>query len=165
MPRKNVKTIVKRAKPNWSHENTGFILDYNEQSLVNGLNQLGTIIVPSIANQGTRTVGNFTITVPSPWGSTNQNEVFWALVYCPQGQTVNNLFATTQTTSGSLYEPNQYVIASGVSDSGAGPIRIRSRMSRKLHSGDFVSLIIGSQVAFTNNNRPICLVSYSIKYN
>ena len=153
------------SKSSWSHENNGFILDFNEQQTVNGLYQLGNIIVPSVASQGTRTVGNFTITVPSPWGSTNQNEVFWALVYCPQGQSVNNLFGSTGSVNGSLYEPNQYVLASGISDSGAGPIRIRTRMMRKLHSGDFISLIIGSSVQFTNNNRPLGLVSYSIKYN
>ena len=164
MARKHI-SIKSRSRSNWSHENQGFYLNYSEQQEANGLNQLGTVIVPSTTNQGTRTVGNFTITVPSPWGSTNQNEVIWALIYVPQGTTANSLFSTTHTPTGSLYEPNQYVLASGISDSAAGPIRVHTRMQRKLHSGDFISLILGSTVAFTNNNRPQGLVSYSIKYN
>ena len=165
MPRKYVRRTIKTNKSNWSHENVGFLIDYNTQQNVNGYNQVGTVIVPSNLSQGTRTVGNFTITVPSPWGTTNQNEVIWALVYVPQGTTANTLFSLTGDPNGSLYEPNQYVLASGISDSGAGPIRIRTRMSRKLHSGDFISLIIGSLEAFTTNNRARGLISYSIKYN
>ena len=119
------------------------------------------------STQGVRTVGNWSITVPvstSPSGL--NNEWYWALIYVPQGSTANNLFATTGDTNGSLYEPNQYVIACGISDANAGPIRIRSRIMRKLHSGDFVSLIVGTK----NSQDPAsavlnALVSYSVKYN
>ena len=150
-------------KANWSHENKGCNVELSS-SLINTLYQGGSIIVPAVTGQGTRTVGNWSITVPV--ASTAAVELFWALVYVPQGTNANNLFATTGSVEGSLYEPNQYVLASGISDNSSGPIRIRSRMLRKLHSGDFISLIIGSTsgtaIAGTVSK---ALVSYSIKYN
>ena len=159
--RKFFKKSVKKS--NWSHENKGCVGAMSD-GLINGLYQGGSIVVPSVTSQGTRTVGNFTITVPFTGSvSSTVNEIYWALVYVPQGESAKNLFATTGNMEGSLYEPNQYVMASGISDSGAGPIRIRTRMSRKLHSGDFVSLIVGTEQGNVGNFK--ALVSYSIKYN
>ena len=163
MVRKSVKSRYYK-KANWSHENKGCEIQVGSE-LVNGLFQGGSVVVPASTVQGTRTVGNFDITVPTPFGSSSGvSEVYWALVYCPQGETVKSLFATSGSLEGSLYEPNQYVLASGISDSSAGPIRIRSRMRRKLQSGDFLSLVVGTTVqSATTNTR--ALVSYSIKYN
>ena len=164
MPRRFYRKSVKvTGRSNWSHENKGCAGTIAEQA-VNGLYQGGAIVVPSITTQGTRTVGNFTITVPFIGTPTaTDSEIYWALVYIPQGESAKNLFATTGSVEGSLYEPNQYVMASGISDAQAGPIRIRSRIMRKLHSGDFISLVIG----MTNSNVASfkALVSYSIKYN
>ena len=163
MVRKSVKSRYYK-KNNWSHENKGCLITAGSE-LVNGLFQGGSNIVPATTVQGTRTVGNFDITVPTPFNSSSGvSEVYWALVYCPQGETVKSLFATDGTPEGSLYEPNQYVLASGISDSSAGPIRIRSRMHRKLQSGDFISLIIGTTVQ-SSTTQTRALVSYSVKYN
>ena len=113
MPRKYVRRIVK-ARSNWSHENKGCYITPGAEA-VNGLFQGGSNIVPATTTQGTRTVGNFEITVPTPFGSSSGvSEVYWALVYCPQGETVKSLFATSGDTDGSLYEPNQYVMASEI---------------------------------------------------
>ena len=60
-------------------------------STVNTFYQAGSIVVPSVTTQGSRTVGNFSITVPVP----NDLQYVWALVYVPQGTSANNLFATT----------------------------------------------------------------------
>ena len=122
----------------------------------------GTNIVPSSTAQGMRTVGNFTITLTA--GTTNGSgdgtaPVFWALVYVPQGQTTGTLVTTNGS---SLYEPNQYVIACGVNDPSAGPIRIRTRMMRKLNSGDFVSLLMSTSY---KDALYWGTVSYSVKYN
>ena len=79
---------------------------------------------------------------------------------------------TSSSTSGaalnvvdgqSLYEPNQYVIACGVNDPTAGPIRISTRMKRKLNSGDFVSLLMYTTV--TGSGYYSGIVSYAVKYN
>ena len=147
-------------KSNWSHENKGCACAITNS--VNGLAQGGSNIVPASTTQGTRTVGHFTITIPVP---TDAGSIFWALVYVPQGEQVKSLFATTQAIEGSLYEPNQYVIASGISDANEGPIRIRSAMKRKLQSGDFISLIVGSTNVEYVGQYLNALVSYAIKYN
>ena len=160
MPRKNVKLVRPKAK--WSHENKGCLFTTSADK-INGLFQGGSNIVPATTTQGTRTVGNFTITVPCTTSATYP--YYWALVYCPQGTAVNNLFATSGDLEGSLYEPNQYVLASGMSDADAGPIRIKSRMKRVLHSGDFISLILGCPGEIGSATPIRCLVSYSIKYN
>ena len=153
-------------KNNWSHENKGCAMTIGTTA-TNGLYQGGSIIVPADTNPGTRTVGKWTITVPVHGGLSGV-DVYWALVYVPQGTTANNLFSTTGSKEGSLYEPNQFVLASGISDANAGPIRIRSNMMRKLHSNDFVSLILGYQgdgASSIGNTAVTALVSYSIKYN
>ena len=160
---KNIKTV---KKANWSRENKGCLMPPASTDAINGLFQAGSVVVPSINTQGTRTVGRFNITVPSPFSaSQGSGDVYWALVYVPQGTTANSLFATTGTPDGSLYEPNQYVMASGITDGTAGPIRIRSSIMRKLHSGDFVSLVIGTVSAQSTTSQVRALVSYSVKYN
>ena len=164
MARKYIRRYIKSVgKSNWSHENKGCQSAFGGD-LINGLYQAGSIVVPASTNQGTRTVGNWSITVPVTTAGSS-NEFYWALVYVPQGETAKNLFATTGTLEGSLYEPNQYVIASGISDGNAGPIRIRSRMLRKLHSNDFISLIVGTDSTQVASTPMRALVSYSIKYN
>ena len=164
MVRKSVKSRGYK-KTNWSHENKGVTITFDaNQAIVNGLYQSGSNIVPAVNVQGTRTVGNFTISLPVP-ANQNASEIFWALVYIPQGTTANSLFATTGNLDGSLYEPNQFVIASGVSDNSAGPIRIHTRMKRILHSNDAVSLIIGSTQKYGTDISIRGLVSYSVKYN
>ena len=147
---KSVKSVIRKS--NWSRENTTI-------SVQSTTSTFGTNIIPASTTQGIRTVGNFTITLTSTSDS-NSPPVYWALVYVPQGQTTA---ALNITDGGSLYEPNQYVIACGVNDSTAGPIRISTRMKRKLNSGDFVSLLM-----FTGQQQgPLYrgIVSYAVKYN
>ena len=148
-------------KSNWGHENKGCLITVPDTA-TNGLYQNGSVVVPASTIQGVRTVGNWNITVPC--ALTGGSVAYWALVYVPQGTNPNTLFATTGSLEGSMYEPNQFVIASGISDPDAGPIRIRSRIMRKLNSGDQVSLIIGT-VSSSTSNAFRALVSYSVKYN
>ena len=154
------KRYIKYMKTKWSHENKGCAMQFGAE-LQNTFYQAGSIVVPATGNQGSRTVGNWAITVPVP----QDKQYFWALVFVPQGTTANNLFNTTGGLEGSLYEPNQFVIASGVADGNAGPIRIRSKMKRTLQSNDFISLIIACQDADVAQTYAQALVSYSIKYN
>ena len=160
MPRRTHRSV--KARANYSRENRGVYFQVGQQQ-VNGVYQGGSLVVPPSTVQGTRTVKNFSITIPVT-GNVN-SEYWWALVYVPQSQTAQPLFAATQSPDGSLYEPNQYVIASGMSDNNAGPIRIRSKMARKLHSGDFISLVLGLSADSQGTNYVKGLVSYSIKYN
>ena len=151
---RNVKT-----RSRWSRENTTIRVTSNSQT---AYSTFGTNIVPASTTQGLRTVGNFTITLTSGSESASgdgNGPAYWALVYVPQGQTTALL---NVNDGASLYEPNQYVIACGVNDPSAGPIRIRTRMMRKLNSGDFVSLLMS-----TANKTALWIgtVSYSVKYN
>ena len=151
---RNVKT-----RSRWSRENTTINV---VSPTSNTYQTFGTNIVPASTIQGMRTVGNFTITLTSGSETSSgdgNGPVYWALVYVPQGQTTASL---NINNGASLYEPNQYVIACGVNDPTAGPIRIRTRMMRKLNSGDFVSLLMS-----TANKGALWFgaVSYSVKYN
>ena len=150
---RNVKTRTR-----WSRENT----TVRVVSPQTAGTTFGTNIVPASTTQGMRTVGNFTITLTSGSDTSSGDgapPVWWALVYVPQGQTTANL---NVANGSSLYEPNQYVIACGMNDPTAGPIRIRTRMMRKLNSGDFVSLLLASGVSGIIYWGT---VSYSVKYN
>ena len=90
--------------------------------------------------------------------------VWWALVFVPQGYQANALFPfyASSGLQGSLYEPNQFVMACGYNDPSAGPIRIRSRVSRNLQSGDSIALVIGNRGA--GNVVYQGVVSYAIAY-
>ena len=83
----------------------------------------------------------------------------------PQGYQANALFPyfSESQLQGSMYEPNQFVMSCGYIDPSAGPIRIASRVSRNLQSGDSVAIVIGSTMGTTT----IALqgvVSYAIAY-
>ena len=160
MPRRvSVKSRALRTKANYSRENIGFQFAL-PASVTNGLYQEGTVIVPASSVQGTRTISKLRVTVNL---GDQASYAYWALVYVPQGTTANALFSTSgAVNSGSLYEPNQFVMASGVIDPNAGNHDIRSPISRKLHSGDFISLIVGTGVGSQTISG---LVNYSVKYN
>ena len=61
----------------------------------------------------------------------------------PEGYRPNTLFASSGL-EGSVYEPNQFVLNCGYVDPTAGPIRIASRISKNLQSGDSIQLICAS---------------------
>lgn len=89
--------------------------------------------MPAVDIQGMRKVKHITVSLT---GITNENNIWWALVYVPNGTQPNPL--NTQAGQASFYEPNQFVMAAGLNDLTAGPVRIRSPVSRNLNSGDSV---------------------------
>ena len=130
------------VRDRYSKENTGFRINAPSQS-TNGLYQTAVSIVPASTFQGMRKVKHISISLSDTRG-TGGEQFYWAIVYVPQGTQPNALFATTGSVSGSLYEPNQFVMNCGIVDSGAGPIRFRSVLSRNLNSGDAIYLVVGS---------------------
>jgi len=58
-----------------------------------------------------------------------------------------------------MYEPNQYVMNSGLVDPNAGPVRFSSRISRNLNSGDRIYLVVG---ATTGNIAVKGVVRYAV---
>ena len=97
----------------------------------------GTVVVPATTLQGMRKVKHLTLSMAAPAGTSNL-DVFWALVYVPQGTGVGTL----NITGGDMYEPNQYVMSCGIFDFNGGPLRVHCPLSRNLNSGDSIALII-----------------------
>ncbi|WP_188308453.1 hypothetical protein [Streptomyces sp. CBMA123] len=134
----------KRVK--YSVENVGVSVTMPEE-IVNGIHQNGQTIIPATDVQGVRAIKHLTVTLTHPGDGDYQYEFYWALVFVPQGYQANALFPyfSESQLQGSLYEPNQFVMACGYNDPSAGPIRIRSNVSRNLQSGDSVALVIGAK--------------------
>lgn len=102
-----------------------------------------TVVVPATTIQGMRKVKHMQITVVmqhnddvNAWAG--GAPILWALVYAPQGSPEN---LEAPKVDGSVYEPNQFVIASGIADSNAGPVRINTPLARNLNSGDRIVLV------------------------
>ena len=152
-PRRTIKSYNrdKYSKENFRTEVT------TGANLVNGLYQGGQVIVPPTTTQGMRKVKHITVGLAKQSSDTEFTEhpFHWALVYVPEGYTANPIGAA----GGSLYEPNQYVMACGVIDPDAGPIRIRSPIARNLNSGDSISLVIGSLL---QTKAYVGVVSYAV---
>lgn len=118
-------------------------------------------VVPETSVEGMRKVKNLTVTATV--ATTLDAPLYWALVYVPQGTTPNALsVATTTSDVPSLYEPNQFVMNCGISDSEAGPIRIWTPLSRNLNDGDRIFLLIRHLVQEAVQVR--ALVRYAIAY-
>jgi len=121
-----------------------------------GQSQAWAQVVPDTAIQGMRKVKHLTVDLASnetgdaalPW-------TFWCLVYVPQGTAVNQMNLTGAT---GMYEPNQFVMNCGVADFNAGPLRIRSPVSRNLNSGDKVVLIMSNPLTTPRN------IEYVVRY-
>ena len=93
-------------------------------------------IVPETTMQGMRKIKHCTVSLATPAGSGHL--CFWALVYVPAGTSVQ----AVAIGGGPLYEPNQYVMGSGVVDFNAGPCRFHCPLSRNLNSGDSIWLSV-----------------------
>ena len=98
----------------------------------NNLYQGAVTVVPTSTTQGMRKVKHLTVSLNFNLGSF----LYWALVYVPEGYTYNPL-----NSQGSLYEPNQFVMSSGLLNNNAGPSRITTPLARNLNSGDSIYLI------------------------
>nr|QIR82155.1 capsid protein [unidentified] len=126
----------------YSVEQTGFQFTLPTTN-TNGLYQQAVQVVAPDSAQGMRKVKHLTVNLTLR-NANNEIELFWALVFVPQGYTPNAMYSATGSVSGSLYEPNQFVMNCGIVDPDAGPVRFRSPISRNLNSGDSIYLIVGS---------------------
>ena len=149
----------------YSVENKAFRITLNS-SQVNNLYQANRNILVNQTIEGMRKVKNITCTlaIDSNNDQTNPddliNSIYWAWVYVPSGTSVGNL-SLDLNGSTSWYEPNQFVINSGVVDPSAGPIRFYSNLSRNLNSGDNIYLVVGS-TDYNVNTHLNCVCRYAI---
>lgn len=126
----------------------------------NGYYQNQIPIVPPSTIEGVRQVARMTVTLTgyqSTDGSDPSN-IYWALVYIPEGAVTSALFPNNTT----LFQPSNYVLASGIADSSAGPIRISSRLRKNLNANDQIYLLTATR---DGGNAYEGLVRYAICFN
>lgn len=128
----------------------------SSSTLQNGYYQAQTLIVPPSVTEGVRQVARMTITLTGSFNG--ERPFFWALVYIPEGAVTSSLFPSSDT----LFNPSNYVLASGVSDPDAGPVRISSRLRKNLNANDQIYLLTATSV---QSAQLIGLVRYAICYN
>lgn len=113
-------------------------------------------IVPATLTEGVRQVARITVTLTGQ-ADTAQQTVYWAIVYIPEGAVTSSLFPDQNT----LFNPSNYVLASGMNDSSAGPIRISSRLKKNLNANDQIYLLTATRHQGTYEG----LVRYAIAFN
>ena len=127
------------SRDKYSVEQSAFNLE-----LTSAATTVSQVVVPGVNLEGMRKVKHLTVSLQM----TSAVGCWWALVYVPQGTTVNGL----NITSGQpLYEPNQFVMNCGIIDADAGPIRFSSPLSRNLNSGDSIVLLLRPTSSVTTN--------------
>ncbi len=102
--------------------------------------QTSSVVVPSIDAQGMRKVKHLSMT----FSSEADTRVLYALVFVPSGYGVNDIRIPVNGQPGSLYEPNQFVMSSGVLDFSGGPLRLHTPLSRNLNSGDSICIVFAT---------------------
>ena len=115
-------------------------------------------VVPSSEVEGVRKVKNLTISVAYASSST-QRPIFWALVYVPEGTVPNYL-----NSVGDLYQPSQWVLASGILNTIEGKSRIYTPLSKNLNKGDKIVLCLGTEGSSTTTPSAPYDISYLVRY-
>ncbi|OUM68916.1 hypothetical protein PIROE2DRAFT_3307 [Piromyces sp. E2] len=144
----------------------GTALQYGNGNLMNAptFHQYSYTVVPAVESEGVRKAGKFTINV-SIVGNT-EGILYWALIYVPKGYSAKSFFET-QVTNPPLYEPSTNVLASGMNDTNAGPVRIYSPLFKNLNTGDSIVFQVAAQDTdgIDQNTKVAGLVRYAICYN
>ena len=139
--------------------------------------KFGIVVVPATSVMGNRKVKNFTLKVTA---NNNDDTIFGALVYVPEGTAVSKLLVTGDIQS--IYEPNQNVISTFVIppncvrdvdktlkfQSAPTQITVSNRLARNLNTGDCIVLIFASPNGIvcgdgTNGAEP-CVISGSLNF-
>ena len=97
----------------------------------------GQLIVPATTLEGMRKVKHITVNLAGLSG-----QLWWAIVYVPQGTTPGTLTVGDTTSGTAMYEPNQFCMNCGIVDGDAGPIRFYSAIGRNLNDGDSIILLV-----------------------
>ena len=114
-------------------------------------------IIPPTDVQGMRKVKHFTLTFSA---NTDVSILYYALVFVPQGYSPQRVNIPLIGYASPAYSANQFVISQGLLDTNAGPLRIRSPLSRNLNSGDSIYLLFA--VPDGSNVTPKAAVRFAI---
>lgn len=184
MPRRR---YFRKYKPHqWSIERTAFRLQPPAPFQLTA----SIPVIPNLPFEGCRTVKNISITMvnrgsnivantadpsdPRPFAVTDQIIYYYALVYVPDGYEPQDLRVpddSDQSPAGRVsdfYNANQYVICSGLTTITSSPRTIKTRLARKLQSGDSIALLI--RPVSLDDTQPtqfdfLGTVTYAIKFN
>lgn len=133
------------SRDKYSVENKAVLIRY-DQAVVSGSDLTGSFdVVPSTAVEGMRKVKHLTVsltnTATAAAGVANIDHfpVMWMLFYLPSGVAAP-VVPLGQQVGVDLNAANQFVMASGLADPNAGPIRITTPLARNLNSGDSILL-------------------------
>ena len=97
------------------------------------------VIVPATTLEGMRKVKHLTVSLS---GESAVGNIYWALVYVPQGTTAQSITVSAAGSTTAMYEPNQFVMNCGIVDIDAGPIRFSYPIARNLNDGDAIYLVV-----------------------
>ena len=120
------------------------------------------LIVPATTLEGMRKVKHITINL-TPIIDQDGGQIWWALVYVPQGTTAGSITLASTAAVNDMYEPNQFVMNCGVVDPTAGPIRFGSPISRNLNNGDAIVLLVRHTLAGTMDIRGTCRYAITLQ--
>ena len=120
------------------------------------------LIVPSTVVEGMRKVKHITVNL-TPIIDQDGGQIWWALVYVPQGTTVGSIQLATTSALNDMYEPNQFVMNCGIVDPTAGPIRFNSPISRNLNDGDAIVLLVRHTLAGNMDIRGTCRYAITLQ--
>lgn len=136
------RAIIKKRKYNIENRPLSFV---SPQDLTNGFYQNQIQIVPPTVTEGVRQVARMTVSLTAETLDFQGDvaNLFWALVYVPEGTNQTPLFPNANT----LYQPSNYVLASGIADANAGPIRISSRLRKNLNANDQIFLLTATKAS------------------
>lgn len=148
MPRRYKRTFSKK-RDKYSVEQTNVITppvsDWIEIEAPNesqqNSRQFAIDIVPAVAFEGMRKVKHINVSFAA---QPNTAAVFYAIVYIPQGYSSVPLAIPAVGGAVNNYSANQFVLSSGVLEFDGGPLRISSRLSKNLNSGDRIGLILAA---------------------
>jgi hypothetical protein len=125
------------------------------------------VMIAATNVQGMRKCKHFSLTVFASTNSTAAADrpIFWALVYVPEGMTPNdlNLAGDPPATPMSIYEPNQYMIASGIAYRYQASV-VRTVTGRNLNSGDSVYLITQIPSSDVSDVQPSFLIAARLNF-
>ena len=131
--------------------NTGILDDQFE-------NNVFTEVVPASNVEGVRKVKNLSVMISSINASTDvvsNATIYWALVYVPEGLVPNFLHDV-----GDLYQPSQWVLSTGIINTGQNRTRITTPLAKNLNKGDRIFLVLGS----TALQQYLPTISYLVRY-
>lgn len=129
---------------------------------------INAAIVPATNILGTRKVKNFTVRIGTDdlqSGDLSFPTIFqWCLVFVPEGLQPSRPVIGAASFA-SMYEPNQNVILSGISD-GKQVYVSKTRLARNLNSGDNIYFVIHSENITAGNytTKIYAQINYAISF-